>query len=210
MPLLLLALLGFVIVELMPSIARASVPAGELEDNAQLPDVIDEANAAFSNALDSITGAGDDVNADANVAAFLSMIAISEGTAGPNGYRTLFGGSLFNSFADHPRTPIRATLKSGALTSTAAGRYQFLERTWDEIATKLGLADFSPGNQDLAAIELIRQRGALGDVQTGRFETAVQKVRKVWASLPGAGYNQPENSLAVLRGAYINAGGTIA
>jgi len=30
----------------------------------------------------------------------------------------------------------------------------------------------------------------------------------VWASLPGAGYNQPERKLAALLQAYANAGGS--
>lgn len=144
--------------------------------------------------------------AQTNRRAFLDMIAWAEGTAGDDGYRTLFGGGTFGSFADHPRiyVPFRST------SSSAAGRYQILARTWDGVRTKLGLPDFSPPSQDAAALELIRERGALNDVDAGRVAGAIAKVRKVWASLPGAGYNQPERGLVALLGVYQQAGGNIA
>lgn len=141
-----------------------------------------------------------------NVRAFLDMIAYSEGTAGhgDDGYNILYGYGTFDSYADHPRQyiPFRNT------TTSAAGRYQILARTWDGVRGKLGLQDFSPASQDAAAVELIRERGALGDVQAGRTVTAINKVAKVWASLPGAGYNQPERKLAALLQAYAGAGGS--
>ena len=143
--------------------------------------------------------------AQANVRAFLDMIAYAEGTAGPNGYRMLFGGRLFDSYADHPRVfvPFRNT------TSSAAGRYQMLSRTWETLRRRLSLPDFSPASQDAAAIELIRERGALNDVRAGRLSVAVDKVRRIWASLPGAGYDQPERSFNQLANAYTRAGGAI-
>ena len=70
--------------------------------------------------------------------------------------------------------------------------------------------DFGPAAQDAMAIELIRRRGALEDVDAGRFDVAVFKCRREWASLPGAGYAQPERSLDALRTAYLQAGGQLA
>jgi len=140
-----------------------------------------------------------------NARAFLDMIAFAEGTAGrgDNGYNILFGYGTFDSYADHPRQFI----PYGATTTSAAGRYQFLARTWDGLVRKLGLTDFGPANQDAGALELIRERGALNDVYAGRVADAINKVRKVWASLPGAGYGQPERRLAALLDAYAQAGG---
>ncbi len=159
----------------------------------------------------SYTAAGvDDATAARNVRAFLDTIAYAEGTAGrgDNGYNILFGGGTFASYADHPRQLIPFTDLAGRqLRSSAAGRYQFLARTWDGLKVKLGLRDFGPANQDAAAAELIRERGALRDVQAGRFTTAITKVRPVWASLPGAGYSQPERSFSHLLAAYQRAGG---
>lgn len=142
--------------------------------------------------------------AEANERAFLDMIAWAEGTSGENGYRMLFGGGLFDSYADHPRIYV----PFGNTSSSAAGRYQILARTWDGVRGKLGLTDFSPTSQDAAALELIRERGALNDVRAGRVQDAIAKVAKVWASLPGAGYNQPERKLSALLGVYAQSGGT--
>lgn len=133
------------------------------------------------------------------------MIQYAEGTYGPNAYRKLFGGSTVQNLATHPNTPIT----KGSITSTAAGAYQILSRTWQEIQKKLGLTDFSPLSQDKAAVELIRRRGALDDVMAGRFTAAIEKCKKEWASLPGAGYNQRERSTASLISVYKIAGGSI-
>lgn len=122
-----------------------------------------------------------------NVQAFLRVIRTGEGTADEAGYRRIFGGQLFASFADHPR--IKVT--KGAWTSTAAGAYQFLSKTWDETRRVMGLGDFSPANQDLAAVGRIAARGALNDVLAGRFAAAVRKCSWEWASLPGSPYGQP-------------------
>jgi lysozyme len=82
--------------------------------------------------------------------------------------------------------------------------------TWDRMRAKLGLPDFSPASQDAAAVGLIDDAGALNDVKAGRFETAIAKVRRIWASLPGAGYAQSERSMDMLRAAYQSAGGSFA
>lgn len=141
----------------------------------------------------------------ANLRAFLIMIQYAEGTYGPNAYRTLFGGQLFDSYAQHPHLAVT----KGGLTSTAAGAYQILYRTWMALSD-LRLPDFSPASQDRAAIELIRRRGALEDVMTGRLSEAIYKCRKEWASLPDAGYGQHERTLESLALAYRYAGGEIA
>lgn len=157
------------------------------------------------------TAGGDGTDQQRNLDAFLDMIAFCEGTAGPDGYRTMFGGRLFDSYADHPRVRFSYTNLAGvSLVTTAAGRYQFIARTWDGVRAKLGLQDFSPANQDAGAVELIRERGALNDVKAGRFESAVAKCRPVWASLPGAGANQPERSMTAAANAYAQAGGNFA
>ena len=141
-----------------------------------------------------------------NLKAFLLMIQYSEGTYGANAYRTLFGGGLFDNYNSHPGIAVT----KGNLTSTAAGAYQILYRTWVTLQSALDLPDFSPFNQDRSAIELIRRRGALEDVMSGRFSAAIQKCRKEWASLPDAGYGQREQSMTTLTQIYQQAGGKIA
>ncbi len=152
-----------------------------------------------------------------NEQAFLDMIAWSE--IGPgllavsdNGYNVLVGSTadhphLFPSYADHPRKLI--DLGHG-LKSTAAGRYQLLARYFDAYRRLLNLEDFLPDAQDAIALQQIKERGAGDDVRAGRFEVAVDKVKNIWASLPGAGYNQHEHKMADLEKAYKDAGGTVA
>ena len=142
-----------------------------------------------------------------NLYAFLWMVRHAEGTAGQNGYRTMFGGGLFNSFEDHPRKKIRRRAGTGHITSTAAGAYQFLERTWDDCAATLDLPDFSPASQDKAARFLIHRRGALTDVLAGRLDRAIKKCNKEWASLPGSPYGQPTISIEKARVLFKEAGG---
>jgi muramidase (phage lysozyme) len=144
-----------------------------------------------------------------NLKAFLDMIATSEGTKGKgnDGYNVIVGGSLFDSYADHPRKLI--WLKPG-LASTAAGRYQLLARYWDAYKKQLNLQDFSPESQDAVAIQQIKERKALDDVEKGYIEIAIEKCKNIWASLPGAGYGQHENKIENLVAAYKAAGGTVA
>lgn len=148
----------------------------------------------------------------ANQQAFLDMIAHSE--IGPkllaksdNGYNVLVGGTLFDSYKDHPRKLVKI---NATLSSTAAGRYQLLARYFDAYKKLLGLRDFSPDSQDAIALQQIRERQALLLIESGHFADAVKKVSNIWASLPGAGYGQHENKLADLQAAYISAGGKLA
>ena len=148
-----------------------------------------------------------------NVVAFLDMLAWSEGTdngrqrTNNRGYDVLVGGEVLRDLAKHPAKLVRL---SPALASTAAGRYQFLARTWRVLQARLRLPDFGPLSQDKACIELIRGRKALDAVKAGQFDRAVALCAKEWASLPGAGYGQHEQRFEALRQAYRKAGGDIA
>jgi muramidase (phage lysozyme) len=145
-----------------------------------------------------------------NCAAFLHMIRVGEGTADGDGYRRMFGGELFDSFADHPRKAITKKLGGRPITSTAAGAPQFLARTWDECAKALGLRDFSPANQDIGALFLIDRRKALDDVLAGHIEQAIRKCAKEWASLPTSPYGQPVKTMEQALAAYRSAGGELS
>lgn len=147
----------------------------------------------------------DDLVQNPQVQAMLRVIRRGEGTADEAGYRRHFGGRLFNSFADHPRVKITA----GGYTSTAAGAYQFLASTWDETARIMGLSDFSPANQDRGAVGRIVYRRALDDVLAGRFEVAIKKLGKEWASLPGSPYGQPVIGLQTALNTFLQHGGQV-
>lgn len=159
-----------------------------------------------------------------NMAAFLECIAQSEGTTNSSDpYRVCFGykHSIAN-LSEHPKIsgewpgePLSAAMCKGAglnpgCVSTAAGKYQIIKPTWVSLRNKLALPDFGPASQDAAAIELIKQSSAYEFVQTGQFSRAVDRCKKVWASLPGAGYGQGERSMAWLQNRYTQAGGIIA
>lgn len=121
------------------------------------------------------------------VRAALDTIAWAEGGA----YNRLYGGGTFSS-SQHPNQRVTA----GSYTSTAAGRYQFLYSTWIEIKNRLGLADFGPESQDIAAVDLIRQRGQLPKLLAGDFEGMIRGLGCAWAALPFSGCNQNERSLS--------------
>lgn len=145
-----------------------------------------------------------------NQKAFLDTIATSEGTRniGDSGYNVLVGSTpanplLFTSYADHPR------IYNKALKSTAAGRYQILEHIYDYYKSYLRLPDFSPASQDAIAIHLITECGALKNIEAGAFRAAVAECAREWASLPGAGYGQRENTMVYLSDTFVKAGGTL-
>ncbi len=155
-----------------------------------------------------------------NMHAFLAMIAYSE--LGPKliaesdeGYAVIVGSvpgkvRRFDSYKDHPRVTVSLTIKGKQVQSTAAGRYQILERYFDAYKAQLGLPDFGPLSQDRIAVQMIRECHAVPDIEAGRFADAARKCASRWASLPGAGYGQHENRMADLQGAYVAAGGRLA
>lgn len=152
------------------------------------------------------------IEAGTNLAAFLDMLGYSEGTdavaGSDHGYNVVVGGQLFSGYADHPRRKV--WLPRYKVYSTAAGRYQFLVATWDALRKKLSLPDFSPRSQDLACVELIREKSAKDDIDAGRISDAITKCAPIWASLPGAGYGQREVTRQKLLDFYVSAGGRLS
>lgn len=133
-----------------------------------------------------------DQSMDASARGLLDTIA---GTESP-GYNVGYGGGKFSSYADHPRVAHLITSGPNAgKTSTAAGRYQFLASTWDDIASKYGLKDFTPENQDKAAWYLAQEeyhrktgRSLTADVKSNdpRIRAGIgPALRGQWTSLPG-------------------------
>lgn len=144
--------------------------------------------------------------------AFLDMLAACEhdakSLADPrtdDGYRILVGSTaralkLFDSYAAHPH------VYNKALDSTAAGRYQIIWPTWNDLVAKYGFTDFTPESQDRAALMLIKQAGGLDYIDTGRIELAIARCREVWASLPGSSVaDQPERDIPFCLHAYQQA-----
>ena len=151
--------------------------------------------------------------ANANAHKYLRMVAQAEGTykdAGGDPYGVAFGGGTFDYRKGHPGTLRDFTQTDGTKNKTSAhGAYQFLKPTWDGLQRDLGLPDFGPRSQDLAALELIRRAGALDDVLAGNFDKAVAKTGSTWASLPSSPYAQPRRSAGFVEKA-LNAAATPA
>ena len=116
------------------------------------------------------------------IRAFLDTIAVTEGTTGPRGYYRQYTGSHFSSFKDHPREIKCADSNGKELCSDAAGRYQFLSTSWDRLAPMVEAKNFGPTYQDRVAIELIREKNALKDIEEGKVEEAFRKLYMVWPS----------------------------
>lgn len=193
-----------------PTLDSADYSPGE----TTIYDVLTNPVESFAEKIDGWTGTRiskmsqvtPDLLQNPNVAAILRVIRRGEGTSDDAGYRRMFGGAMFQSFADHPRTKQTA----GGYTSTAAGAYQFLASTWDETAKLLGLPDFSPASQDLAAVARIVYRKALDDVLAGDLATAMPKLGKEWASMPGSPYGQPVISMQTALNTFEQNGGALA
>lgn len=133
---------------------------------------------------------------------FLDLIMYTEGTSRyPNPYKVMFTGKTFDSFASHPNI----VNKGGGYSSTAAGAFQFLYKTWSSHARVLGLEDFGPQNQRIAA--LYEGRAAIAHILNCEWEQAIKSVNTKWASLPGSPYGQPTKSMDACLSFINNRGG---
>lgn len=132
---------------------------------------------------------------DPKVRKYLDVIAMAEGVK--HGYNTIFGNERFGNLNAHPNVRKQFKQTDGKVNyTTAAGRYQFLKPTWDGLTRQYGLKDFSPQSQDIAAIGLLIQNGALPHILKGDYQTATRKSGRTWASLPSSPYAQPKRSQA--------------
>ncbi|WP_251992222.1 glycoside hydrolase family 104 protein [Acinetobacter sp. ANC 4218] len=130
---------------------------------------------------------------DPNVRKMFDLVAYTEGVK--HGYNTMFGNQRIDNLSAHPNIRKQFKQTDGKMNvTTAAGRYQFLKPTWDGLSRQYGLKDFSPQSQDIAAVALLAQNGALPYVLKGDFATAIQKSGGTWASLPSSQYKQGKRS----------------
>ena len=115
---------------------------------------------------------------DPNVKAFLDVLAKPESGGR---YNVSVGGKTFTDMSKHPE------MYNAELNSDAAGRYQFLSTTYKPIARRLGLKDFSPQSQDLAAVQYLKDLGVLDEIQSGdpkKIEDAKRRLQKsTWTGL---------------------------
>lgn len=148
---------------------------------------------------------------------FLGTIASKE-SAGK--YNVRYGGAdgpqHFTSYADHPRKA--AVITDGphaGKSSTAAGKYQFVEGTWDRAAKALGLTDFSPASQDRAAWWLAQQdyksntgRDLVADLAAGDTDSVRAGLAGTWEAFAKMSDDQFANLVATGGGARMSNGKT--
>jgi muramidase (phage lysozyme) len=142
-----------------------------------------------------------------NVQRGLATLKATEGTLQkPDPYASGFGNTTLSSFTDHPGVSYGFTEKTGKKNkTTAAGAYQFLSGTWKGLKNKLGLPDFSPLSQDIAALGLIDEAGGLAALVSGDVKGFVSKVGGKWASLPSSTVSQMHRSWGFVEDAWNNA-----
>lgn len=137
--------------------------------------------------------------------ALLDTIAYAEGTKGHgyDGYNILYSYKTVNDCNRHPDRVIC----SGSYCSSAAGRYQFLNKTWGG----LKLPNFRPENQTRGAMTLIAWRKATipadRAMSATEFANVMSKISYEWASLPPGRYGQPIKSMSALRSEYCKFAG---
>ncbi|MCL5436329.1 MAG: hypothetical protein M1549_00425 [Candidatus Dependentiae bacterium] len=137
----------------------------------------------------------------AAVRAALDTIAFAEvGTIGVDGYSRYYGVPpvFAKSLKRHPAIFRYMRVRNRDTYSTSCGRYQFIKRTWDEEVADLGLRDFGPLSQDLAAIDQLVKVGAIENIVRRDLNGFFSKASKVWASLPGSPYDSPARPAKIL------------
>ena len=128
---------------------------------------------------------------DRRVQAFLG--ALRQGESNGQYNKIVNGGTADGrfinggTFGDYSQHPNKSVPQPDGKSSTAAGAYQITFPTWRERAQGLGLKDFSPDSQDLAAVDLLQQTGAIDKLRGGDLNGAIYSAAKSWESLPAGG-----------------------
>ena len=161
--------------------------------------------------------------AGSNAKALLNTIRFAEGTSGPQGYNTWFGGSQYagdlsqytiNEIVELQKKFLaegHGRFDGGRKKSAAVGAYQMIKP--EAFAAKAGLdpatAKFTPENQDLMAIAGY-MKGQAGmtqaEIDAPISREQIAKMAPVWASLPNlegkSEHNQPVKSFETLQKVY--------
>lgn len=131
-----------------------------------------------------------------NVRMFRDFLGRMEtGKTGEESYSIGFGGGVIPSLDAHPCSSKRFTQTDGKTNlTTAAGKYQFLCSTWNELAKETGVKDFSPQSQDIVADHYLRKLKVYDQIASGDFQGAIKRLGKTWASLPSSPHPQGKKS----------------
>lgn len=136
--------------------------------------------------------------------ALLMAIRGSESSLGDNAYNMRYspkGGATFNDFSKHPQIYESVPWRTDGKKSDGSGAYQFLSSTFNPLAKKYGINDFTPKSQDkaawlLAQIDYKRKTGddLQTDLEAGKIKKVSNALSGTWTSLPsGAESNKQTN-----------------
>lgn len=122
-----------------------------------------------------------------------ALLDTISGPESKGNYGVIYGGNTFDDFSDHPRQSVLITSgPNKGKYSSAAGKYQFIGSTWDDIAGRYGIPDFSPASQDQAAWALANEeykrdtgRDLASDLAAGDLSRVPESLKNQWTSLPG-------------------------
>jgi muramidase (phage lysozyme) len=161
--------------------------------------------------VDTVVSANDEINAENQmpnintISPFLDVIAFCEGA----NYNTLFGGNTFSDYSDHPANLGWAGVRINGIKTTASGRYQITQTTFNNYKNRFGITDFSPISQDEFASQLVKMRGAYIDAVTGNFISAMKKCVNEWESFKRMFAGNYPITLAQAQTKFLQSGGII-
>lgn len=159
-------------------------------------------------------------SATGSVKALLNTIRFAEGTSGPDGYNTWFGGrtdmdltsmTINEVVAEQKRRLRNGEATYGRYTSAAVGAYQMMEP--EKSAAAIGLdpatTKFTPEVQDRIAVDYYMKKQARmsqSEIEAPINKAQIAKISGVWASLPNAvgdsAYGQPVKDYQKLQEVY--------
>lgn len=179
-----------------------------------LPDDDDTSSTAGAKVSGDIPSAG------SNAKALLNTIRYAEGTSGPQGYNTWFGGrtdmdltkmTISEVVAEQKRRLASGEATYGSYTSAAVGAYQMMKP--EVFAVKAGFdpatTKFTPEVQDkMAIVGYMKGQANMtqAEIDAPINREQIAKMAPVWASLPmmngKSRYNQPVKSFETLQAVY--------
>jgi muramidase (phage lysozyme) len=147
--------------------------------------------------------------------AFLDLLSYCEGTYGKskNGYDVLYSQKpselrVINNWTEnttiiHGKEKWKVALNNdNTLFTTAAGRYQFIGSTWEEMNNKIN-APMTKVNQDNAALKLVKrilgQNFNFNITNESEMTEITNKLKNTWTSLNKF---KPDNTLLLYKQAY--------
>lgn len=152
--------------------------------------------------------------AEENLIKFGNMIALAEGTIKEgrpdiDPYAVGYGYKAFDTTKGHPRVRTKINFNGKEDYTTAAGKYQATETTWDDFLKKRKLpkdTPMSPAMQEEFYRDKLKDRKAYDDVVRGDFASAISKLGSEWASLPSSKSGQPKRTTEFVSSALTNLG----